>query len=291
MNGLLRWSVGGAVATSLMSLLLVGCGHKAGLDTGDDNGSSSGGSTADDSGGDDTPSTGDDNGPVFQTPDGGGLQGAGDTRCKAGFYLGQFGGLYSSSVTIIGINIPVVGDVRLTLKSKGSDQQMCTFEGETTKCSDIFSLENGTISGMADMAFPYYCDMTGTLSCQKKTLENGWIQCHYCAFGVIPDGGGPCVGIGGKFAGPLKVDYFYTGGADGGSTRPSFGTVPPPLLAPDPSKYDPGTWNGAESLAGYPGTGPLPDGGTLYDYLSDAGYGIAPHYGGTGWWFAEYSHP
>jgi hypothetical protein len=33
-----------------------------------------------------------------------------------------------------------------------------------------------------------------------------------------------------------------------------------------------GTWNGAEALAGNDGGSPGPDGGTIWDYLSDSGY-------------------
>ncbi|MGO9836212.1 MAG: hypothetical protein ACLP1X_18585 [Polyangiaceae bacterium] len=235
--------------------------------------------------------------------------------CKGGFYEGQFGGLYSSSLTGFGINIPVVGDVQLTLQQQGSGQQTCMLEGEATKCSDVFSVKNGTITGTADGLFPYFCTLTGTLGCAEKKLVGGWINCTYC-IGSLNDGGMSCAnggsgngnsgggvtGTGGQFAGPLTADYFYTstggdGGAGaidgGGSGPPAFGTVPPPLGA-NASDYDPGAWNGAESLAGYKGTGPLPEGGTLGNYISDAGYGmigVPNDFGGDGWWYATYQHP
>jgi hypothetical protein len=109
-------------------------------------------------------------------------------------------------------------------------------------------------------------------------------------------------GSGGRFAGPLTADFFYNstggdGGAGaidgGGSGPPALGTVPPPTSS-NPSNYDPGTWNGSEALGGYTGSGPLPDGGTIGDYLSDAGYGrigIANDFGGNGWWYATFQHP
>ncbi len=238
-----------------------------------------------------------------------------NSMCKGGFYEGSFGGLYSSHLTLIGINIPVVGDVQMTLKQQGTGQQTCTFQGESEQCSNIFSVKDGVIKGLADGLFPYYCTLTGTLGCKEKKLVDGWINCTYCV-GPLNDGGMSCAilgsgnggagggltGTGGQFAGPLTADYFYTstgddGGAGaidgGGKGPPAFGTVPPPLGA-NPSDYDPGAWNGAEALAGYSGTGPLPDGGTLGDYLSDAGYGkigSMNDFGGYGWWYATYQHP
>ena len=224
--------------------------------------------------------------------------------CKGGFYLGSFGGLYSSHITLFGINIPVTGDVQLTLEQQGTAQMTCSFQGESEQCSNVFSLKNGIITGVADAVhtgdatvggFPYYCTMTGTLGCKQKKLVNGWIECTYC-IGPLADGGLSCAlldgvggttGVGGHFAGPLTADYFY-GSGDGGGGPPSFGTDPPP------AGNDPGAWNGAEALAGYSGTGPLPDGGTLADYLSDAGYGrigASNDFGGYGWWNATYQHP
>ena len=76
-------------------------------------------------------------------------------------------------------------------------------------------------------------------------------------------------------AGPLTADYFVS---DGGGA-PAFGTA---LMGTDP-----GTWNGAESLAGNDGTMPGPDGGPISDYLAvDGGYGFLGKYGGAGTWNA-----
>ncbi len=305
--------VGGAsLSAASLCAPLLGCGPKAhGAFEGDL-------ASGADSGGDDASTgvtlPGSDNPSGLDLGDSG-PTGDDNSACKGGFYQGSFGGLYSSHLTVIGANIPVVGDVQLTLDQQGSGQQMCTFEGESEKCSDIFSVKDGVIQGTADGLFPYYCTLTGTLGCKQKKLVDGWINCTYCV-GPLNDGGMSCAilgtgsggagggltGTGGQFAGPLTADYFYTstggdGGAGavdgGGSGPPAFGTVPPPLGA-SASDYDPGAWNGVESLAGYPGTGPLPDGGTLGNYLSDAGYGrigAMNDFGGDGWWYATYQHP
>ncbi len=302
MRSVVRWMVAG----SLCLPGLVACGHHSnGL--GDDD------SASDDGGGQ---SSGFDNGPddagvVFHSEDAG-VPGLGDsTNCKAGFYQGSFEGLYSSGIigeffnsmdAGAGINIPVIGDVQLTLESMGSDVKTCQFVNEGEQCSNFFTLQNGTISGTADGLFPYFCNMTGTLDCANKVLLGGWITCTYCVGFGLQDGGQECLLdtpiSQGKFAGPLTADYFYVT-ADGGP--PSFGTSPLPgvldglFLAADAGR-DPGTWNGAEALAGYSGSGPLPNGlsGTAADYLSDAGYGrigVPNDYGGLGYWYASYSPP
>ncbi|MGH7437106.1 MAG: hypothetical protein ACRENE_15640, partial [Polyangiaceae bacterium] len=203
--------------------------------------------------------------------------------CRGGVYAGSFGGLYSSHLTLIGANIPLTGNVSLTLMQLGSSQQTCAVDGDSGPCDDFLSIRAGVVQGVADGAFPFVCTLTGTLDCRDKKLADGWIECTYC-IGPLNDGGTSCTlggggdsgltGSGGRFAGPLASDYFETstggdGGAGaidgGGSGPPALGTVPPPLRA-DASSYDPGTWNGAEALGGYSGSGPLPDGGALGDY-------------------------
>jgi hypothetical protein len=284
---------------------LVGCASKnSGLGgDGDDGGPGGSGSGGGESFGNGASSSG-----SFSSGDGSAGGTGGDSLCKGGFYEGQFGGLYSSHITLFGINIPVTGDVRLTLQQMGSGMQTCMFEGESDKCSDIFSVQNGTITGVADavhtadasfLGFPYYCTLTGTLGCMEKKLENGWIECTYC-LGDLADGGMACangngvggtIGTGGQFAGPLTADYFYTS-PDGGGP-PQLGTMPPP------NGTDPGAWNGAESLSDqhgdfYSGMGPLPDGGTINQYINDAGYGAIGamnDFGGDGWWYAIWQHP
>jgi hypothetical protein len=251
--------------------------------------------------------------------------------CKGGFYEGQFGGLYSSHLAGflpgVAFNLPVTGDVRLTLEQMTSTDKGCQLHGEVpVPCSDVFTVKNGSISGVADAihtadasfaGFPYYCTLTGTLGCQEKKLVDGWIECVYCV-GPLDPNTHMCSLLpgdltGGHFAGPLTADYFYTsvgdGGAGGpGSGPPAFGTDctfgTSPLCVLPPYGNDPGAWNGAEDLCPgtsatscYSGMGPLPDGGTVSDYLSDAGYGMlgtdagAGRFGGYGWWWATYQHP
>jgi hypothetical protein len=209
------------------------------------------------------------------------------SACKAGFYQGTFTGDYSSHITVVGLGIPVTGNVELTLNQVGSSDKTCTIvvegEGNTQEsCNNVFTLSGGVISGTADGVFPYYCTMTGTLDCgAKPVLDNGWIECTYCAFGVILDGsmaaGDPlanCTGAGGNFAGPLKANYDTS-------------TL----------SFTAGSWNGAEVLCnGIAGTStatcndggsPGPEGGPATNYLvADGGYGLAPNFGGAGGWGA-----
>ena len=113
--------------------------------------------------------------------------------------------------------------------------------------------------------------------------DNGWIQCTYCAIGAIPDGGDKastdplavCEGAGGNFAGVFEANYDTS-------------TL----------SFTDGVWNGAEDLCtgigGTPyascndGGSPGPEGGPPTNYLRlDAGYGLAPNYGGSGNWTAS----
>jgi hypothetical protein len=204
--------------------------------------------------------------------------------CKSGEYKGPFAGNYTSHLTSIGIPIPVKGSVDVTLAVAGSAQATCMLAGEARPCNQLFSLQNGTITGVDDAinegdasvgGFPYFCTMTGTLDCTNKKLVNGWLQCTYCIGAVtVADGGAACSlgngvggtsGVGGHFAGPMTASYEY------GSV--SFVT---------------GTWNGSEALAGNDGGSPGPDGGPLSNYLSDSGvYLGAGQFGGSGTWSAS----
>jgi len=116
---------------------------------------------------------------------------------------------------------------------------------------------------------------------QIKVLDNGWLQCTYCAVGVIPDDGSAasgdplatCEGAGGNFAGVLQANYDTS-------------TL----------SFTDGVWNGAEDLCtGIGGAStascnnggsPGPEGGPPANYLqpADGGYGLAPNYGGAGSW-------
>jgi hypothetical protein len=179
----------------------------------------------------------------------------------------------------------VAGNVDLTLEQAGSPGTTCMLVGESQRedCSNVFTLQNGTITGVADAlqfgdasvgGFPYFCTMTGTLDCKSKLLVGGWIQCTYCV-GPLADAGTACwllngvagtTGVGGHFAGPLTANY-------------DIGTL----------SFVMGTWNGAEALAGNDGGSPGPDGGPISDYLSDSGLYLGPNdFGGSGTWNAAY---
>jgi hypothetical protein len=209
--------------------------------------------------------------------------------CKAGTYEGSFTGSYSSHITAVGIPIPVTGNVQLTLNQReGGDGAACTIvvEGEgaiSEKCANVFDVSGGVIQGTADGLFPYFCTLTGTLDCgSAPKLDNGWMECTYCAIGVILDAGlAPgqslvnCVGAGGNFAGPLTANYNT-------STLSLTG----------------GAWNGSETLCdGIAGTStascndggsPGPEGGPPTNYLAlDGGYGGPGSFGGSGAWSAS----
>jgi hypothetical protein len=220
-------------------------------------------------------------GPISLGGGGNSSDSGGSGPCKGGHYSGTFAGSYTSHLTGIGIPIPVTGNVDMTLNQEGSGNSTCMLVGEATKCSDLFSLQDGTITGVADElgdsgigGFPYFCTMTGTLACAEKKLVNGWIQCTYC-IGPLADGGMACsllngvggtTGVGGHFAGPLTANYDYTS-----------------------LSFVMGTWNGAEALAGNDGGSPGPEGGPVSDYLSDGGLYLGPNdFGGVGTWNATY---
>ena len=79
--------------------------------------------------------------------------------------------------------------MELTLKQAGSSGPRARPAASSSSCTNVFSLKDGTITGIADAAmvgdaqvggFPYFCTMTGTLECAEKKLVDGWIQCTYC---------------------------------------------------------------------------------------------------------------
>jgi hypothetical protein len=279
-----RW----IVLSGLGLAAVIACGSKSSgqLGGGDDN---TGPTTTNDAGtvSSSSSSGGNSSGTgVFMNDTDGNVDMVAPSACKAGNYQGLFQGSYSSGL-IAGIPLSVTGDVNLTLDQAGDSSKQCMVEGEGFEvCSNVFTLSGGTITGVANKAgmigdatiggFPYYCTLTGTLDCAKKVLVNGWIQCTYCV-GPLADGGTSCtINVGGHFAGPLTADYFY---GDDAGTAPAFGTA---LMGSDP-----GTWNGAESLAGNNGMMPGPEGGPISDYLAlDGGYGFLGKYGGAGTWNA-----
>ena len=275
----LQWIVGGSLAIPVF----VACSAaKTGVfDTGSATEQDSGSLAPEDtssSGGGAPSSSG-----VFVSNGDGSLPSSDSGPCKGGKYEGTFAGLYTSHLTGVGIPIPVAGNVDLTLNQEGSSGTTCTVAGEFQQCSNVFSLKDGVITGIADAlivgdaavgGFPYFCTMTGTLECKEKKLIDGWIQCTYC-IGPLADGGMACdllngvagtTGVGGHFAGPLTASYDY-----------------------DRLAFVMGTWNGAEALAGNDGTKPGPEGGPLSDSLSDSGLYLGPgDFGGSGTWNAAY---
>lgn len=232
--------------------------------------SSSGGSS---SGGDDGPQ-------ITLTGNDAGSSSSGASPCVGGHYVGAFAGSYSSHL-IAGVPLTVMGNVDMTLDQAGSNQTTCTFAGETESCNNFYTVQGGTVTGVADSnmlldasfgGYPYFCGLTGTLDCAMRKLLGGWIQCTYCV-GQLADGGMMCApwiaglggGIGGQFAGPVTANY------DTGT-----------------QSFVDGTWNGSEALAGNDGGSAGPDGGSIDGYLAlDGGYGIG-NYGGSGTWNATH---
>jgi hypothetical protein len=200
--------------------------------------------------------------------------------CKGGHYVGTFAGTYTSHLTGVGIPIPVTGNVDAYLDQQGGADQTCHPAGEIpVPCNEVFTLSNGTVTGVADAndagmgGFPYFCTMTGTLDCATRRLDEGWIQCTYCV-GPLEDSGMACqfldgvlgtTGVGGHFAGPVTANYDIN------------------QLA-----FVMGTWNGAEALAGYEAGAPGPDGAPESDFLTDAAYYLGFSFGGLGTWNATW---
>lgn len=113
--------------------------------------------------------------------------------CKPGHYTGTFSGSYSSFLTYVGVPIPVAGDVSLDLDQSNN--------------GEFYTISNGFVSGTADLLFPYWCDIIGTLNCKTKQIENGALRnCVYCV-GAADVDSGTCIGIEGHFNGPLTADY------------------------------------------------------------------------------------
>jgi hypothetical protein len=222
---------------------------------------------------------GDDGGFVFTGSTDAQASDASGGACSAGHYSGTFSGNYSSNL-IVGIPLAVTGNVDLTL-NQGNPQTTCNVSGEFESCSNFYPIEGGTVTGVANQTqigeagiggYPYFCVMTGTLDCKRKTLVGGWLQCTYCVT-TLSDGGAGCApligglgsGIGGHFAGPVTASY------DTGT-----------------HSFVLGTWNGAEALAGNDGGAAGPDGGPISSFLAlDGGYGVGD-YGGSGSWGASH---
>jgi hypothetical protein len=185
--------------------------------------------------------------------------------CKEGEYTGAFGGSYASPLAAS--RLEMMGTVSLSLTQVDTGTQTCQVLGEFESCSDIFLIQGGTITGIADDpevagdaqpgGYPYSCTVSGALICNERKLVNGWIQCTVC-----PEPSGDAGTACSAFAGPLVATYDY------------------------PTESFSGTWNGADALASVDGGSSAPDGGANSEYLSlDGGYGDG-QFGGSGTWTA-----
>jgi hypothetical protein len=285
------------VGFSLCAPAFVACGSKG--TTGFPGVGSSSSSGGGDDGGGSGSSSGypvdDGSSPILALGDADMQGGSGSSKCKGGLYQGTFAGSYSSSLTLVGLPLTVTGNVELQLHQEGSSTQNCMLAGETVKCSDVFTLQDGTITGVANGndaggGYPYFCVMTGTLNCEKGVLVGGWIDCTYC-LGALNDGGMSCMagGTGGGKGGGMATG---AGGQFGGPLTASYDTN---TLA-----FVNGTWNGSEALVGmgvWYGPDGGPDGAPVENFLSDSGYGLGmcmlsncgqTLYGGSGTWGATY---
>ena len=112
--------------------------------------------------------------------------------CQPGHYNGVFLGLYTSPITVVGVPIPVTGDVRLTLAQSSN--------------GEFFTITDGFVTGRADILAEYRCNFYGTLNCTTKKLEMGSIVCKYCV-GAYASDGGICLGLESHFKGPVTADY------------------------------------------------------------------------------------
>lgn len=112
--------------------------------------------------------------------------------CQPGHYTGLFVGLYTSPITVVGVPIPVTGNVDLTLAQSSN--------------GEFFTITNGFVTGRADILAEYRCNFYGTLNCTTKKLEKGSIDCKYCVGAYAADGG-LCLGLESHFIGPVTADY------------------------------------------------------------------------------------
>ncbi len=107
--------------------------------------------------------------------------------CEAGHYSGTFSGFYSSTWTVVGVPIPVAGNLSLTLAQ--------STDGE------FFTITGGKLCGLADGLFPFSADIVGTLDCKKGELVNSKLTNGGYWFGIVV---GPPAGT---FDGPLPATY------------------------------------------------------------------------------------
>jgi hypothetical protein len=129
----------------------------------------------------------------------------GTGQCKPGRYIGDFTGMFSPSLTIFPLPIPVAGTVDLTLSESQS--------GEFLEISD------GHVSGLANNQFPYEADILGRVNCITRKLENGFMRNGWYDVG----------GVRYPFEGPVAADYdtltyaFVNGIWDAKEPTPPYG--------------------------------------------------------------------
>lgn len=135
--------------------------------------------------------------------------------CKAGHYQGSFIGMYSPSIAVAPVPIPVAGNIDLTLTQSSN--------------GEYFEITDGKVSGVADLLFPFSADVKGTLNCTTMQLENGFLSNGVYIVGVIPF----------PFEGPLTGEYDKVTHA---FTKDTW-TVGEPTWTTPPSPYGgSGTW-------------------------------------------------
>ncbi len=90
--------------------------------------------------------------------------------CRAGRYVGCFDGMWSSSLTFIGLPIPVVGNVDMTL-----------VEGQS---GEFLEISQGSVTGVANETFPYQATISGRLDCRTFQFDGLLVNADYVAIGV-----------------------------------------------------------------------------------------------------------
>jgi hypothetical protein len=143
--------------------------------------------------------------------------------CKGGKYLGSFEGIYSPGIAFVpGVPVPVTGNIELTL-SESAD-------------GEFFEIQNGKVSGLADLAFPFEAAVKGTLNCTTSKLELGFLENGTYLIGPLPY----------NFAGPISCNYDKLTHAFAGCTwkvgEPTWSDNPAPLFGGS------GTWEAKWTL-------------------------------------------
>jgi hypothetical protein len=127
-------------------------------------------------------------------------------KCKAGHYQGTFTGTYASSAAVIPLPVPVSGDINLTLVQSAN--------------GEVFEITNGTLSGTADLIFPFSADLVGRLNCKVSKLDPAT---------ALKNGNYVILGVNFAFEGSFLGDYdkvavaFVNGTWDVKEPNPTYG--------------------------------------------------------------------